>query len=189
MPARAKSRPTSKRPSPKRKAPRTASTTKATAAPVPQPHGGALVPGAGGGAQPGAGRPPSVIRDGLRGSYAERVRFLDDVVDGTVMQRAEIPLIAVLPHVVCPNCGEHGQQPKDGIASLLTVSFEAKVSASVKDRIAALEQLAKYGLGQLKEVSVENVRTRVSETLRIIGQHCSPEQAETLYQAIEPVWK
>lgn len=26
--------------------------------PVPQPHGGALIPGAGGGPQPGAGRPP-----------------------------------------------------------------------------------------------------------------------------------
>jgi hypothetical protein len=173
----------------RRKPARQAAKKKTDRVLVPQPHGGALSPGAGGGAQPGAGRPPSVLRDKLRGSYGERIQFLDDVIDGKVMQTIEVPLISVLPHVVCPNCGEHGQEPKGGVVSLLTVTFTAKASASVKDRIMALEQMAKYGLGAQKEVSVENVRERVQETLRIIGLHCEPEQAETLYRAIEPVWK
>lgn len=151
-----------------------------------QPHGGALRRG--GTNRPGSGRPPSVLRDRLRGSYAERMAFLDAVVDGAVMQRIEVPLVAVLPHVVCPNCGESPVVPK-GTATALMVSIEARASASVKDRIAAMEQMAKYGLGQLKEISVENVRERVQETLRIIGQHCSPEQAETIYQMLEPVWR
>jgi hypothetical protein len=107
-----------------------------------------------------------MLRDQLRGGYGERIQFLNQVVDGTVMQTIEVPLISVLPHVVCPNCGEHGQEPKDGVVSLLTVTFTAKASASVKDRIMALEQMAKYGLGQMKEVSVESVRERVQETLR-----------------------
>ena len=33
---------------------------------VPQPHGGALLPGAGGGPQPGSGRPPNAFRKALR---------------------------------------------------------------------------------------------------------------------------
>lgn len=39
------------------------SSVKTRRAPVPQPHGGALVPGAGGGTQPGAGRPPQWLKD------------------------------------------------------------------------------------------------------------------------------
>jgi hypothetical protein len=35
---------------------------KAPRDPVPQPHGGALVPGAGGGPQPGSGRPPNEFK-------------------------------------------------------------------------------------------------------------------------------
>jgi hypothetical protein len=116
------------------------------------------------------------------------MRFLDSVIDGTVMQRVRVKLADVLPHVVCPNCGEGGQEPKDGVLALDDVAFEAKASATVKDRLAALDHQAKYGLGVLKEVSVENVRERVEETLRIIRLHTSPEQAETLFAAIEPVW-
>ena len=38
---------------------------------VPQPHGGYLVPGAGGGPQPGSGRPPDAIRAEMRGNLAD----------------------------------------------------------------------------------------------------------------------
>jgi hypothetical protein len=77
----------------------------------------------------------------------------------------------------------------EGVKDLFLLTFPAKVTASVKDRMAALDQMARYGIGTLKEVSVDNVRDRVQETLAIIGAHCTPEQAEALYQAIEPVWK
>jgi hypothetical protein len=42
----------------------------------PQPHGGALVPGAGGGRQPGAGRPPSAIRAAAREQLDKRLPLL-----------------------------------------------------------------------------------------------------------------
>lgn len=59
---------------------------------VPQPHGGALLPGAGGGPQPGAGRPPSWFREEARRLLAEkssvngkrraRLEFAARVLDG-----------------------------------------------------------------------------------------------------------
>ena len=49
---------------------------------VPQKHGGALLPGAGGGPQPGAGRPPSKIREAARLAFAERLGVLTDIADG-----------------------------------------------------------------------------------------------------------
>jgi hypothetical protein len=52
---------------------------------VAQPHGGALLPGGTGAA--GAGRPPSAIREHLRGSWAERVRILVDIAEGRIGRR------------------------------------------------------------------------------------------------------
>ena len=54
---------------------------------VPQPHGGALVPGGGRGPVKGArnaGRIPSAIRDAYRMAAAERLDFVRDVVDGKI---------------------------------------------------------------------------------------------------------
>lgn len=45
---------------------------------VPQPHGGALIPGAGGGPQPGAGRPPDQWKAALR-ALADRKEVLDHI--------------------------------------------------------------------------------------------------------------
>jgi hypothetical protein len=46
--------------------------------PIPQPHGGALVPGAGGGPQPGSGRPPDEFKK-LCQSLASRKETIDAV--------------------------------------------------------------------------------------------------------------
>jgi hypothetical protein len=48
---------------------------------IPQPHGGALLPGAGGGPQPGAGRPPSHIRLVAREAFAKRIPILERIAD------------------------------------------------------------------------------------------------------------
>lgn len=135
----------------------------------------------------GLGRPPSVIRDQLRGSYSERVTFLDRVIDGHVMQRAELPLFLLLPHIACPTCDKKGLKFAAAETGHL-VTLDLTVSASVKDRIAALEHQAKYGLGALKEVSVENVRERVAATLGVIRSLCSRENAEQIVNALRPVW-
>ena len=62
---------------------------------IPQPHGGALVPGAGRGPTPGApnaGRPPSEVRAALRQAFADRL-------DATAR---DIGLRAALDRVVVP---------------------------------------------------------------------------------------
>lgn len=96
-----------------------------------------------------------------------------------------------------------GGRPKDRVRLMLLQNLEeaapvlhklamAKGADGEPDKeflnkyVATIQQKA---LPNEKEVSVDNVRERVEKTLRIIGEHCSPEMAETLYQAIEPVWK
>lgn len=58
-----------------------------------------------------------------------------------------------------------------------------------KDRLKAIDLMGKYGLGSVKELSVEHVRERLSSTLDIIRKHLSPEQAEALISELEPVWR
>lgn len=153
---------------------------------VPQPHGGALRHG--GTNRGGPGAPPSAIRAGLRGSYEQRRAFLERVVDGEVMNRIEVPAAIVLRHARCPACGIQGMQLKDPDKDAL-LTFTVDVSASVKDRIGALEQMAKYGMGTLKEVSVENVRERMEATLQTIRSLLPTQQAEMITRAIEGHWK
>lgn len=164
-------------------------TARKTAIPRRKPrHGrGELLTGGQPGNAGGTGRPPSAIREHLRGSFSERVGVIEQIADGHPIQRARIPLIAVLPYIVCPNCGESGVEPKEPAAALL-VEFDALVSASPKDRLAALDLQAKYGLGALKEVSVENVRERVGQTLDVIRATLGQDEATKLVNALRPVW-
>ena len=47
------------------------------------------------GGKPGrSGRPPSVVRERLRGSFDDRVHILEQIVDGEPMVRTRIPLAA-----------------------------------------------------------------------------------------------
>lgn len=154
---------------------------------IPQPHGGALLTGGVIGHVGGSGQPTSWIREQLKGSYAARLGFLSDVVDGKVLQQAELPLAAVLPYVHCPSCGQQAV-PNEG-KDLFLVTFTVAVSASVKDRIAALEQMAKYAIGTLKEVSVENVRDRMKATMQVIREHAPEELANRLAGLIAPLWR
>lgn len=48
---------------------------------VPQPHGGALLSGGKPGHAPGTGRPASLIRKKLRGSFAQRIKTLEEIAD------------------------------------------------------------------------------------------------------------
>lgn len=65
---------------------------KSRRAPVPQPHGGALVPGAGRGpaaGAPNAGRPPSAVRALLRESFAVRVPLAEALADDPTLSAAD----------------------------------------------------------------------------------------------------
>ena len=54
---------------------------------VPQAHGGALRRG--GTNRGGPGRPPSAIREQLRGSFEQRIRVLEDIADGKEYSAAD----------------------------------------------------------------------------------------------------
>ncbi len=134
----------------------------------------------------GPGSTPNAIRRKLRKMIAKRPGFLAEVMDGNPMVKTRIRLTDVLPEVECPNCGESGLAPKEGTDKDLEITV--MVSASPKDRIAAYDTAAKYGLGTLKEVSVEQVRERLGQTLETIRAQLPPEQAETIVAALRPIW-
>lgn len=121
---------------------------KSRRAPVPQPHGGALVPAAGRGPAPGApnaGRPPSAVRALLRESFAARVPLAEAIADDAALPAAE--------------------------------------------RLRALDLLARYGLGTTREVSTEEVRARLSDTIAAVRQLLPESHAETLLTRLREIWK
>lgn len=116
-------------------------------APIPQPHGGALVPGAGRGPKPGApnaGRPPAAVRALLRESFAARLPLAEAIAD----------------------------DPK---------LFPA-------DRLRALDMLARYGLGTTREVSVEDVKDRLTATIAAVREVVPAPHAEQLIALLREVW-
>lgn len=56
------------------------------------------------------------------------------------------------------------------------------------DRLRALDFLARYGLGLLQELSVEQVRERVRRTLEAIWDALPAEQAAPIIDTLRRVW-
>lgn len=111
---------------------------------VPQKHGGAIHQGAPANPVAGTGRPPDAIRAAMRELGANKgLPFLDDVLGGK---------LAVTLVGTCSVCGEESSAASvDWMKDLL-----GDVKASVDQRIKALEQAWKYGLGTKDEVSFTN---------------------------------
>jgi hypothetical protein len=57
------------------------------------------------------------------------------------------------------------------------------------DRIRAVEVLARYGLGQLREASVEDVKDRLRETLAILREELDVETAHHVIDRLAEVWQ
>lgn len=129
---------------PKPKARRPGRREKATAPPakIPQPHGGALYAGGVPGHRGGPGRPPSMLRELLRGSFAERLAVLEAIADGQPIVRVRLP---------------------DGSES------ETVVSASPADRLRALDLMAKYGLGTQMGLPMNGAGEEVPAQVIVIG--------------------
>ena len=94
---------------------------------------------------PGTGRPPSAIRERLRGSFDERVAVLEDIADSDM--------------------------------------------ESTGDRIRAIDLLAKYGLGTLKEISSEQVQQRLRDTIDLIRRRLPEAEANALLTEMREVWR
>jgi hypothetical protein len=57
------------------------------------------------------------------------------------------------------------------------------------DTLDVADFLAKYGLGTMKEVTVENVRERLRLTLEVLRRELSAPQLRIIIPQIEGVWK
>jgi hypothetical protein len=176
---------------PRKTANKTAKTPAPTKLAKPSPRSGVALPlGAHAkntGGKPGrSGRPVQAFRDALFGDLEERRQFAASVVDGTPMQRIRVRVASLAPFVACATCGGSEVRPIDGEAAEAEISVEA--SASPKDRLNALDWMAKYSVGTVKEVSVDNVRDRLDRTLDLIQARVSPEQFALLVAELQPVW-
>lgn len=159
---------------------------------VKQPHGGALQvgnPGNRGNPNGGPGRPRSAIRDSLAGTFDEAARpFLESVVRGDIVSKIRITVREVGHYLKCPNCGAGDESlvPSDPAFADVEVSVDA--SATVTQRVQAADLMARYGVGQMKELSADNVRERLGKTLDTLQGILSPEQYERACKEIEPHW-
>ena len=90
------------------------------------------------------GRMRLETREMCRAAFHGRLEKIEAIADGEPVIIAEVPLGEFLKHAECPECGEKlrlrkGQKKK--------VRLQAVTSASISDRLRALDTLGKYGLG------------------------------------------
>jgi hypothetical protein len=131
---------------------------------VAQPHGGAINQGAPAHPVAGTGRPPSAVRAVLREAYEDRIPFLQALADGK----------PITLRVATTSKNSKGER---------TVTSKRRVfTPGVGERLAAMEQLARYGIGTTKEVSVDAVKAKVEAMLNVLKEHLEPE----LYQRLLP---
>lgn len=137
-------------------------TTAKTTALVPQDHGGALRQG--GTNAGGPGRPPSAVRAVLREAYEDRIPFLRALADGQ------------------PITLRTATSSKNSKGERTVTSKKRVFTPGVNDRLAAMEQLARYGIGTTKEVSVDAVKAKVEAMLNVLKQELEP----ALYDRLLP---
>ncbi len=128
---------------------------------------------------------PGRIREALRSSYVKNLPFLAEVIAGHVVTRVVYVPAQLAQYVECANCGEYSVGAK---GKLDAVEIELPSSATIKERLLALEHQAKYGLGQLREVSVDDVRGKLLATIQAIRATLPEKQAVEVLAAIEPIW-
>lgn len=89
-------------------------------------------------------------------------------------------------------------RPPSEIRKRLRGSFDERVKVLEEiadssdddgDRIKAIDLLAKYGLGTVQEVSVEDVRDRLTRTVAEIRGALTEEQANVVLERIRPIWQ
>lgn len=162
---------------------------------IPQKHGGALLAGGKPGNRGGSGNAPSILRERLRGTIAQRVEVLESIIDGQAIQRTEVSLAAVLEHAECPECGRK-LRPRKGLTSkdVDVIVIEGLTSATPADRVRAWDVTAKYGLGTqdtlITPVSAE-VRARVARTVSTIegASYLASDQKLSLLNELAEVWR
>lgn len=105
--------------------------------PVPQPHGGYLVPGAGGGPQPGSGRPKSEVKAALRLSFEKRIPVLEQIADSADEQAKDriraVDTLAKYSEIAEPDQADISQHPD---ARRFLAAVHQAISETVSQQVA-----------------------------------------------------
>lgn len=127
---------------------------------IAQPHGGSIKHGS---TIPGPGRPASLIRKRARESYDARMEFLERVADGEMLETRVQPPGAAEPTTI-------------------------RRSADISDRMKAMRELREVGLGTIREISFDEVKQRLADTVALLRDRLGDE-AEPLIRELEPIWR
>jgi hypothetical protein len=128
---------------------------------IPQPHGGALYAGGVPGNE-GGGRRPMTLRQRLAVSLEKRIPILEQIADGEAIVRMRTP---------------EGEES------------ETLVSAAIGDRLKAIDTMGRYGPGTVRELSTDEVRERLRETLAIIRRALPEPAAVEVITQLREVWQ
>lgn len=160
-------------------------------------NGGTLIPGAGRGPAPGTGgRPKSVLREKLHDIFQSRTGIIEQIADGVVIHRTRIRITDILPFVKldCRKCKDP-EAGKAAIEGLMNdpvddcfVTIEGTVSATPKERLAALDLAGKYGPGAVKQIGVEVVRGKVTDTLDYLRQNLTEADFDRVRAGLREIW-
>ena len=112
---------------------------------VPQAHGGKLWQGRGPNPFRGGGRPKNELRRALQRVSEDAIPVLQDIIDGEVVRKMRVPLSEVLHHARCPVCDGKLKARAAGQGGY--IEFEGAMSASISDRIRAIDLALRYGVG------------------------------------------
>jgi hypothetical protein len=89
--------------------------------------------------------------------------------------------VTVTLNGTCEHCGEVSTGPQ-------SLDEIAKVVPEITDRLRAMDQLAKVGIGANKELTVEHVRDRLVTTLAILCEELPVDTYEHIKARLKPVW-
>lgn len=190
------SRPTKPAAKRTKRAQKTAENTAGSAGVAISPLNGARIPL---GAHPGntGGKPgrsgrikEKVKRQLLRAAAKQGAGVLESIAGGELVERMQVRLLDVLPHVRCPGCGLQGMKPKGDLGDAALITFEGKVSASPRDRRGAVDTMLKYSVGLKDELTLvhPDVQHRLEQTVALIGSRETWNSAELL-AALSPTWR
>lgn len=132
-----------------------------------------LLPGTAAAARGNGGAPSNVLRERLRGSFRERVPIVEQIADRIGWKR--------LRHR-CEHCG---REPSDA-ADTEEIILEAP---TITETLRALELMARYGLGTIRGMSEDDVRTRLASTIDAIEQELEAAVAQRVLRRIAESWR
>jgi hypothetical protein len=94
--------------------------------------------------------------------------------------------------------GMLGGRPTSEVRKAARKAFDERIPMLAKiadsserdsDRIKAIVALGNFGVGTLREMSTDDVREKLIQTIAILNANLSADDAERVLELMRPVWK